>query len=326
MAHRLNMKNGKASMMYVIDVPWHGLGTKLNSLATSSEAIEAAQLNYSVVKAPAYASYENKYIPVADTFHTLRTDTNQVLGTVGRVYEIVQNKEAFEFFDGIVGGKEAMFETAGALGNGESVWMLAKLPSYINVGNKDDVGKYLLLSNSHDGTTRIRVKFTPIRVVCNNTLSIALVECVDTEVSIKHSTSAKTKFEEAQKVLQISHKVFDELEVIFKQMSLKKFSEKQLLDYVNKLVPDKENGETTTRSTNIRNSILELTETGHGSKLVTANGTLWGAYNAVTEYVDHIRGAEKDSNDRLNSIWFGSGSSLKEKAFSLAESIVNNTN
>ena len=321
MSHDLNIHNGRASMMYVGDAPWHSLGQKLDHPATAEEAIEGAQLDYTVVKKPLQAIINGKRrIDVADYFATVRTDTLEALGVVGVRYSPVQNREAFSFFDSLVGNDEAIYETAGVLNRGERIWILSRLPGYIKLLGKDVVSKYLLLYNSHDGSSMIRAKLTPIRVVCNNTLSVALAG-MEQEVRIKHTTSALEKIEEAHKLLGLSNSVYDLLESIFKRMSLTKVTDKQLLRYVESLIPDNPESESKARTENIRQTILNLHEAVDDAKVI--RGTAFGAYNAVTEYSDHMI-AVKDPNRRLNSIWFGGSEKLKVKAFQLAQDLLLN--
>ena len=317
MAHNLNIVNGKASMMYVKEAPWHGLGTRLEKLATSEEAMEVANLGFTVVKAPLKAVVANGMVNVAGRFATVRTDTNDVLGVVGSRYTIVQNKDAFRFFDGLVGEGEAMYETVGALGLGEKIWILAKLPSYIRVNGDDIVDKYLLLSNSHDGSSIIRAKLTPIRVVCHNTLSMAL-QGAEQEVRIRHTASAEERLEVGHKIIGLSNVLYNDLAEIFQQMAVVKVTNAQLVDYVKTLVPDNELAENHTRTENIRAKILELHEVGAGSNM--SRGTAWGAYNAVTEYTDHVY-TTTAVDKKLESVWFGVGAKLKVEAFDLAKTL-----
>ena len=131
MSHNLNIVNGQASMMYVWETPWHKLGTKLDKPATAAEAIEAAGLGYTVERLP--LKTDDPELPVKGHFATVRTDTREVLGVVGSRYLPIQNKDAFATFDALVGEGEAIYHTAGALGKGERIWLLAKLPDYIRV-------------------------------------------------------------------------------------------------------------------------------------------------------------------------------------------------
>ena len=322
MSHNLNIRSdGRASMMYVGDAPWHNLGQQLDHPATAEEAIEAANLDYTVVKKPLQAVIHGKRrIDVPDYFATVRTDTQEALGVVGSRYSPVQNRDAFGFFDTLVGSDEAIYETAGVLNRGERIWILARLPGYIRLLGKDVVQKYLLLYNSHDGSSMIRAKLTPTRVVCNNTLSVALAG-MEQEVRIKHTPSAMEKLEEAHKLLGLSNSVYDLLESIFKRMSLTKVTDKQLLRYVETLIPDNPESESKARTENIRQTILNLHQAVEDAKVI--RGTAFGAYNAVTEYSDHMT-AVKDPNRRLNSIWFGGSEKLKVKAFQLAQDLLLN--
>ncbi len=321
MAHNLEEREGQASMFFTGDVPWHQLGRHLNKPATAAEAMEAARLDYNVVKRPMKAIINgHKYSDVPNAFATVRTDSNQVLGVVGARYEPVQNRDAFNFFDPLVDRNEAIYHTAGVLGRGEKIWLLAKLPDYIKVGKKNDpVEKFVLLSNSHDGSSHIRVKMTPVRVVCNNTLTAAL-SGTESEVLIKHTASATDKLREAHKVLELTNQLYKELDYIFNRMALRKVTSSQLIEYVKTLVPDNPIAESNTRTENTRNHIIGLHDTVQDASM--HRGTLFGAYNAVSEFTDHYTG-QKDLNKQLKSIWFGgSGEQLKRRAYQLAEAML----
>ena len=168
------------TMMYTREVPWHGLGTRVEEAPNSAEAIRLAGLDWEVVPKPLFLD-DGRQIPgyVANT----RTSDNSVLGVVSEKYKIVQNKEAFSFTDNIIGG-DVRYETAGSLKNGKSVWLLAHLPKTSILG--DDVIPYLCFNNSHDGQGAIRVFMTPIRVVCNNTLNIVGVEAENIAKNIEY--------------------------------------------------------------------------------------------------------------------------------------------
>ena len=181
MAHNLhfNEQTGKHSFFSVQEKAWHGLGQIVEDYPTSAEALTVAGLDFTVRKAPNIHRLPDGREEISKTsFFTYRTDNGAILGgKLGADYQIVQNTDAFTFFDEIVGGDGIMYETAGALGQGERIFITAKLPDYIRVGNNDLIEKYLFLTTSHDGFGSITAAFTPIRVVCNNTLNAALQNC-----------------------------------------------------------------------------------------------------------------------------------------------------
>jgi len=321
MAHNINTTNGKTSMMYVGESPWHRLGVRLPHLATSAEAMQAAGLDYQVDKKALFCKPNGRtLVEVPRSFATVRRDTQSVLGLVGDRYTVLQNEDSFTFFDSLVGSGEAIFETAGVLGQGETIWLLAKLPGFIRIGKNDEVKKYLLLTNSHDGKSMVRAKLTPIRVVCNNTLSTAL-DGAEQEVRIRHTPSAVDRLAQAHKLLGLTNSLYQELDLIFNRMNARRITERQLIQFVKELVPDNEDASFNTRTENIRSKILELNETGAGSEM--SRGSLWGAYNAVTEYTDHVQHSTIPEK-RLKSVWFGSGESLKLRAFDLARTWLGN--
>jgi len=222
MAHDLNIENGKASMMYTGATPWHRLGTKLAQPATSKQAIQAANLNWRVIKKRLYA-IDGGEVLKSDKYAIVREDKwgkegCKVLGVVSDGYTPVQNSDAFDFFDSIVGNGEAVYHTAGALGNGERVWILAKLPDDICVAGDDVVNKFLLLANAHDGTMSVQIKFTPVRVVCQNTLTQAL-SIDNIGIKIAHSRKVHNKLSVASETLGIIRLRYDDLAKSFEGMA-----------------------------------------------------------------------------------------------------------
>ncbi len=293
--------------------PWQRLGVELNHPQTAQEAMTFAGLDFTVVKKPIR---EMLLAPVEGSV-TMRTDTDQFLGIAEGDYEPIQNIDAFRFFDALVAEGEATYETAGSFGNGERVWLLAKLPGYIRVHGNDIVNKYLLLTNNHDGRSQVHAKLTPVRVVCNNTLTSALRG--EGEMYIRGGGNAAKDLGQAVTILGSSISLCDRLETVFNYMASTKITENQLRQYVQTLVPDGEKEENTTRTQEIRESVLQLYESGLGANL--SRGTVWGAFNSVTEYTDHMM-LEGNPTARLSSIWFGRGEQLKLKAFRLAEQML----
>jgi phage/plasmid-like protein (TIGR03299 family) len=318
MGHNINVVNGRASMMYVGEVPWHRLGTRLDKPATAAEAIEAAGLGFRVEKIA--LKTKDPQLDVEGHFATVRADTYEVLGVVGSRYSIIQNTDAFTTFDALVGEGEAIYHTAGVLGKGERIWLLAKLPDYIKVNGGDVVEKYLLLTNSHDGSGPVRVKLTPIRIVCENTLALAL-NGEEQEVRVRHTAQAGARLKEAHEILGLTNQLYAQLDQIFNDMARKHIDGETFSTYIKTAFPTKSTPEDRSRVVYVREKVLELAETGRGSEL--ARGTVWGAYNAVTEFVDHYRLTSVTDVAGLKSMWFGSGERIKKQAFRAAMEMLN---
>lgn len=320
MPANLATTNGRTAMMYAGEVPWHGLGTQLDEPATAEEAIEAAGLNYRV---ELRSLATNDGIPVPKRKAVVRTDSNQVLGVVGASYQPIQNYQCFGFLDCVVADGRLRYHTAGALGQGEKVWMLAKLPGEIRIKESEDVTEqYLLLSNSHDGSSSLRVFFTPIRVVCANTLGMAERRGKGQGVSVMHKGNLAAKIGEAQEILGLAKRFYDDLDGHIHRLANHYPSREQLNRYFESLYPDSDLGKTR-RARNVRAELFRLFENGRGMDIPETKLTTWAAFNAVTEYVDHHRSTRgktetERASKRLKSAWFGSGARLKSEAWRLA--------
>lgn len=342
MAHNLNFnsRTGNYSFFSVKQKAWHGLGQIVEDYPTSEEAIRHAGLDYDVVKAPLFTKGSgiietSQGIEIGDTeldvpnyFANIRNDNNAVLGVVGKDYQIVQNREAFSFFDSIVGGGNGiLYETAGVLGNGERIFITAKLPDYIRVGNGDDVTeKYIFLTTSHDGTGSITAAFTPIRIVCQNTLNASLRN-MSNVVRIRHTSGAKQRLEDAHKVMGLANKLSNEMEGIFNQWAKVKVNDAEVKKLIQlALCPNKETlqhlqkGREEEISTVFKNTVddaFAYAMISDTQQMETTKGTLFGAYNAVTGYYQNVRNY-KDSEAKLQSIVMGGTAQLKsQKAFEL---------
>jgi phage/plasmid-like protein (TIGR03299 family) len=320
MPHELAETNGKKAMAFFGETPWHGLGTRLDNPATAEEAIAPAGLNYDVALTP-ITTIDGQ--PIPDRRAVVRSDSSSVLGVVGKSYQPVQNRQCFGFLDAVVADGRLRYHTAGALGQGERVWMLAKLPDEIRVKNSEDVTEqFLLLSNSHDGSSSLRVFFTPIRVVCANTLGTAERRSRGSGVSIVHKGDLAAKVREAQEILGLAKRFYDDLGERINRLASHRPSRRQLETYYESLYPDRANGQNN-RAANIRSRLFELFEHGIGQDMPAIRQTTWAAFNAVTEYVDRHRSTRGRTDfdrrsRRLESAWFGSGSRLKSKAWTLA--------
>lgn len=307
MAHNLEMINGSASFVSANNqTAWHKLGVILpDELLTSVQCIEHARMNYTVEKTPAYMELNGTNILVPDTYVTYRSDNNHPFGTVGKKYTIVQNSDAFSFFDAIVGEGAAIYETAGVLGKGERIFLTARLNDYcVIAGTKDVTQMYVVLTMSHDGSGSIKAMITPIRVVCQNTLNAAIKDSVNT-VNIRHTSSAVARLEQAHKVLGISNKYMEEFSAIMNAMAKVKVSDNYVNDLINNLFPTSKD-EVSTRAQNIRNEVLTAYHSGVGQSGIV--GTAYGVYNGVTNYLNHVKtyGNPDKDMERSNTIQFES--------------------
>jgi phage/plasmid-like protein (TIGR03299 family) len=322
MAHNLNFSNGKWSLAYRGERPWHSLGTHVDQAMTAEQAIQLGGLDYTVEKRPLFvpSTEEGAYVEVPGHFSTFRTDTNQPLGVVKGRYSIIQNKDAFGFFDSIVDRGEAIFETAGALGKGERIFITAKLPEDMLVRG-ERVEKYIVLTNSHDGTTTIIAGFTNIRVICRNTLTAAL-KSLDNRVSIPHTASAESKLKQASQVMGIASKYMNEVNQIFENMTHKKLSDLEIKNYIEQAMRNESNAtkDTTEMSSRLKNTVDEIYSFAvcHDTqKTEAAYRTLWGAYNAISGYYTHVKGYS-DAGTRMKDMMYGTAESKMSKSFDLA--------
>jgi phage/plasmid-like protein (TIGR03299 family) len=322
-SHNLSIcADGKAEMMYVGEMPWHGLGTKLAKPPTAEEAIRAAHLDWGVLKQQLYVGDEHR--PLPGQYAIVREDRwarneDAILGTVGQEYSPMQNSEAFRFFDPIIKTGDAFYESAGALKNGERVWVMAKLKDDIEIARDDNVARFLLLSNAHDGTGSVQVKFTPVRVVCRNTLNEALSR--GPAIRVTHTRDMAVRVEDAAHVvLATIQQHFDDLGNSFRAMLEVQMSNASLNSYLKAIFHDPIRGKderhykrAVAQAQRDRVEAGRLFSGGKGNDLLGVRGSLWAAYNGVNEYVDFHRAAHRDSK-WLENIWFGGASSIKERA------------
>ena len=334
MSHNLNHGN----MAYVGEEPWHGLGKRVPANVSADEMIKAAGLDWLVEKRPARGAAMvwarnadlmepgavvgpqdevkfSRYELVRPPYQGQRHET--VLGIVSDRYEPLQNKEAFAFFDPIVDQQRAGFETAGALGDGERIWVMARMPGDIEVARGDTCQKYLLLSNTHTGRGSVIVKFTAIRVVCQNTLMMSL-EDGQTAYRVRHSKKMTDRLQEVAKLIAAANEVYATAEKQFKVMAAKKLNETAFNQYLNLIFPktpyQQKKGLEPQRWTHIR----QLFRTHDDLQLPGVRGTLWSAYNAITYFEDHKRIDRESAAGRLDRVWFGGGAETKYKALDKA--------
>lgn len=310
-------------MAFVGETPWHGLGKQVTETVTAAEMCNAAGLTWSVRKVPAPGArlidiHTQRYDRYLIMRQALPEDEGEVaLGMVGAGYEPLQNTEAFDFFEPFTKGNFARFHTAGALGNGSRVWVLAKLNGQIVIDKEDRIDKFLLLANSHDGSGAVTVRFTPIRVVCQNTLNLAL-ERTTGVISIRHSKNILTNLIEAQakELRHIIDRVFADAETLFGQMAARRMPMANVDAFLELLFP---RTETQKRDGSEPQRWIRIKEILNDQKLTSprTKDTLWGLYNAIVRDEDYRATREATKDARLDRIWFGSGNDLKLKLLKL---------
>jgi phage/plasmid-like protein (TIGR03299 family) len=287
------------SMFSVRETPWHGLGAVLaRPPATIAQAIEASGLGWRVEREPIAVDrgdaatvndwWEPRCEEIRGYYATVRQDTRTVLGIVGERYRFVQNREAFEFVDQLL-GSSLHFETAGSLGGGRRVWVLAMLPEHVEVGG-DQVRPYVLLMNSHDGSTAVIAATTPVRVVCMNTLNWG-IQRARQKFSIRHTEQISRRVHEARRVLDVSIDYYEQFKTTGNQLASERCSERQLQTVLDGLYPSGTEDALTDRTRKgreqVKERIVELFL--RGDTQGNAPGSKWAAVNAIVEYGDWHR-------------------------------------
>ena len=329
MAHELNFNRTNQSWSFAshAEKALHGLGQIVDNAMTAEEAIKLANLDYEVAKANVFMKSENdNVISIDGYFSTYRKDTNEYLGMVRSRYEIVQNKDAFAFFDSIIDSGEAIFETAGVLGKGERIFLSAKLPDDLVIGS-EKIEKYIMLTNSHDGSSSVLAGLTNVRVVCNNTLQAALKD-LENKVTISHLSGAKDKIKEASKVMGIASIYNKQVEEIFNKMLDVKMTEGDYATYFTKVLkPDYVSidgltqSEMSTRLQNAVDMTLEFAYSHPTQKTVESTNTLWGAYNAISGVYNYAK-KYKSNEDKFQNQFFGTANKKMIKSFEQAVELI----
>lgn len=301
------------SMFYVgREVPWHGLGTQVESAPTSKDALVYAGLDWGVEQRNIYDAVSGKIIP--GYYANTRTSDDSVLGVVGNRYKIVQNVEAFEFTDSLV-GQGVTYETAGSLRGGRTIWLLAKLPNQKILG--DDIIPYICFTNSHDGSGCIKVCMTPTRVVCNNTLNLAL-STAKRMWSTRHVGNISGKLEEAKQTLGMAteymQKLSDEADILANTT----VSSTQFDSIVQSLFPISVN-DSKRKIERVEESRAKFVKVYNAPDIKKFQGSAWGVVNAAADFADHysvVRNTQNGAENRWASVM--SGHPLLDGAYKLA--------
>jgi phage/plasmid-like protein (TIGR03299 family) len=306
------------TMMYAGERPWHGLGTHVGDReVTSEQAIVAAGLDWSVSKQPLFTMTDDGVHKEVDGHYAIVRDTDHsTLGVVQGKYQTVQNSRKFSFIDQVLGSGIAAIHTAGSLKNGRIVWVLAKLAGIARVkGTDDTIERFFLLSSSHDGSMPIQAQFTPVRVVCQNTLNQAFHNRTNI-LKIRHTSSAEQQFKLAEKTVHEALEFYSNFELKVNWLADQRFNDLQMDLALNKVFNVTEDDAASTRSKNYMEKIKELAVAGRGNAQWA--GTAFGAWQGFTEFADWektVRGEDSNPDSRLFGNWFGTSATLKQKAF-----------
>lgn len=308
------------TMFSVKEKPWHKLGTVVETAPTVREAIKLAGLDWKVELRPICTNDSDNFA-IDSHRAVVKEGTSSILGVVGKSYHPLQNTEAFEWFEPFLENDFATLETAGSLFNGKKVWILAKTHKEADVVSGDTVESYILLSNSHDGSSTVKVGFTPIRVVCNNTLSYAEQTNMSNLIRVRHTQSVVENLQLVRDLMDTVNTQFIATVEQYRELTRRDVSVEDLRTYVKqvfsrqkleKIITDYEAREKAEIEAE-RKKLLERVE--EIFELEPARKT-WNMYNAVNSYLCHDRC--RNAELRQNSIWFGDNKLLDRKAFELA--------
>lgn len=303
------------TMAYAGEVPWHGLGTRVPSDLSTIQMLEKAGLDWEVEKKELYffSNDEESVYHAPGKQALIRTSDNTVLDMVGEDWNPLQNSDAFDFFNDFVNSGDMEMHTAGSLMDGRRVWALAKVNDAFEVFKEDVIEQYLLFSNPHTYGMTIDVRMTPIRVVCNNTLTLSLNRQSSRMVKVNHRRAFDAEL--VKETLGVAKEKLDTYKEAAQFLGSKKYKNETLMEYFDRTFPlasNKNHKEKKfSRNAKLAAGIIH-TQPGaaHGA------GTWWQAFNAVTYMMDHIVGRSIDT--RMTSSWFGAGKKVKENALTAA--------
>lgn len=297
------------------EAAWHGKGLVIDEPPRTSEAaIQLAGCDWTVRKEQLHRADGR---PCEGAFATVRESDDTVLGVVGARYAVLQNRDAFRWFDPLIESGAVDLHTGGSIMSGKRIWLQAKVKGVeAEVVSGDAVAAYLLLSHSHDETLAIDVRFTPIRVVCYNTLSAARSDGEAANVSIKHLASAGKTLEKVHGQIDLVRRDFSRVVDQCRFLASKIAVEDRMVEYVRRAFGKEMDPETRKfEPYRFEDDVLGLVREGTGQNVAGVRGTWWAAYNGVTEYLDRYRGRDES---RIDQSWFGSGVAIRDRALDLA--------
>ena len=312
MAHEVEMIDGEAQMAYAGRKPWHGLGVEVSNDLTPAQIMAKAGLDWEVEKMPLSFTNRGGKLQSVNKHALVRSHDSKVLDVIGDDWNPVQNAQAFEFFSEYVLAGDMEMNTAGSLKGGKNVFALAKIKESFDILGEDQVDSYLLFSNPHEYGKAIDVRFTPIRVVCNNTLTFSLQSASKNSVKVGHRTKFNADIVKQQ--MGLASQKFAQYKEMAEFLSTKRFSVESLIQYYNEVFPyTHKASEAPTKVEDLSKNAkaaFDVLYTQPGAQY--GEGTWWQALNSVTYLTDHKMGRSSDT--RMQSAWFGINQSRKLKA------------
>ena len=311
MAHQVE------TMAYAGEVPWHGLGVPVSNDLTPTQMMEKAGVDWRVDEVECFIKTRNGDVPTGQKALVRSTD-DKILTTVGENWNPVQNEDAFDFFAEYVNAGDMEMHTAGSLKDGQIVWALAKVKDSFELFDGDRVDSYLLFSNPHQYGKSIDIRFTPIRVVCNNTLTFALDSMSDRQVKVGHRSVFDASM--VKQTLGIATDTMQKYKEVAAFLGSKRFTQDTYIEYLNSVFPR-------TSDKRIKSGMDKIEQMSRNAKLCYdaleqqpgaeyAEGSWWQAFNSVTFITDHVQG--RNQENRLANSWFGYNQTRKREALKTA--------
>ena len=308
-------------MVFAGATPWHGLGTEIDDATNFWDAFKLAGLDWEVETEPLYRKGAADQVVGEEVKAqaAVRTSDDKVLGVVGPRWTPLQNRDAFKVFEPLIDSGDMRLHTAGSLRGGERVWGLCQLGlENTEIVPNDEIAKFALLSNGHDGKLAVHFGFTPIRVVCANTEAMARSSKASKLIRIRHHRFVKNNVEKLRDIMNLADQEFEATAEQYRFLASKQINASDLHKYV-KIVLDvqqQEDDDLSTRTKNIIGKVEEFFLIGKGNDMPGVNGTYWAAYNGVTEYLNYEKG--RTNENRMDSLWFGQNGNLSQKALDTA--------
>ena len=314
--------------MFTVGKAWQSQGISIATEIDSAAGIIKAGLNFEVALEQLYTKGG---IAVPGKYATVRTDNGQPLGVVGRRYRVVQNTNSFSAVDSVIGKGACLLHTAGSLGNGEIVWILAKMPGHMMIVKDDVVEKYIMLVNRHDGQASFQMMVTPIRLIGNTTLNISVGGSTVSCMSARHTTNVLDRIQDVEEFIRMAMDHYILFESKSKALVNKQVTPlvrtKFLTAIINRIYKDPKAKKSMSRATDTWDTIVNLMDNGSGTTIAGVKGTAWAAFTAVAEFADYYRPTRKTNGSdadtqRSKSLLFGDSQDLKQFAFDKISELV----